>query len=318
MLNAHQLNVFLLAAENLNFTHAATQLKMSQPSVSQHIQTLEQHFGLELFYRSGRSLELTDAGLALIPLAREFIYLSKHIEETMSSIKGDVLGHLLVGCSTTTGRYILPQLLANFHREYPQVKATCQVASQKLALQMLCEGKVHLTMTSTPHLCKEAEYRKFITDQTLLIVPMDHPWADRSCISPEELADTQFIMPDEGSEMHTAVREALTSVGVSIYQLNSVMELGSAEAIALSVLEGLGAGFVSNIVVNRLVYGRVKSVEIKGLKILQDIFIGRYPGRPQSSAQTAFWEFVKGYEVSIIQESFESSIKDIPRSRISK
>ena len=108
MLNAHQLNVFLIAAENLNFTQAATQLKMSQPSVCQHIQALEQHFGLSLFHRSGRSLELTDAGLVLIPIAREFIYLSTHIEESMASIKGDVFGHLMVGCCTTTGRYILP------------------------------------------------------------------------------------------------------------------------------------------------------------------------------------------------------------------
>lgn len=271
MLNAHQLNVFLVAAENLNFTHAATQLKLSQPSVSQHIQALEQHFRIELFHRSGRSITLTDAGLALIPLAREYIYLSTHIEETITSIKGDVYGHLMVGCSTTTGRYILPQLLANFHREYPQVKATCQVASQKLAMQMLSEGKVHLAMTSTPLLCEEAEYRKFITDQTLLIVPMDHPWAEKGWITPQELANAQIILPDVGSETHTAVRESLASVGVSIYQLSSVMELGSAEAIALSVQEGLGAGFVSNIIVDRLVYDRVKPIKIQGLSIFQDI-----------------------------------------------
>lgn len=311
MLNAHQLNVFLTAAENLNFTQAATQLNMSQPSVSQHIQALEHHFGLDLFYRSGRSIELTDAGLALLPLAREFIYLSTHIEETMASIKGDVYGHLMVGCSTTTGRYILPQLLANFHREYPQVRATCQVASQELALQMLCEGKVHLALTSTPKLCKEAEFRKFITDQTLLIVPMNHAWAEKGWITPQELTNTQFILPDEGSETHTAVREALASVGISIYQLKSVMELGSAEAIALSVQEGLGAGFVSNIVVNRLVYDRVKIIEIQDLNIMQDVYISRHPGRPQSSAQTAFWEFVKGYKMSWHQNTTGIRLNEI-------
>jgi DNA-binding transcriptional LysR family regulator len=311
MLNAHQLNVFLTAAENLNFTQAATQLNMSQPSISQHIQALEHHFGLDLFYRSGRSIELTDAGLALLPLAREFIYLSTHIEETMASIKGDVYGHLMVGCSTTTGRYILPQLLANFHREYPQVRATCQVASQKLALQMLREGKVHLALTSTPKLCKEAEFRKFITDQTLLIVPMNHAWAEKGWITPQELTNTQFILPDEGSETHTAVREALASVGISIYQLKSVMELGSAEAIALSVQEGLGAGFVSNIVVNRLVYDRVKIIEIQDLNIMQDVYICRHPGRPQSNAQTAFWEFVKGYKMSWHQNTTGIRLNEI-------
>lgn len=298
MLNAHQLNVFLIAAENLNFTQAANQLKISQPSVSQHIQALEQHFGLDLFYRSGRSIELTDAGLALIPLARKYIYLSTHIEETMISLKGEVAGHLMVGCSTSTGRYILPQILTNFHREYPQVKATCQVVSQKKALEGLCEGKLHLALTSSLQFCKEIEYRQFITDQIIIIIPTDHVWAEKGWITHQELTTEQFILPDEGSETHTAVREALASIGISIYQLKSVMELGSPEAIALSVQEGLGAGFVSNIVVNRLVYDRVKTVEIQELKIMQDIYISRYLGRPQSKAQTAFWEFVKGCETS--------------------
>jgi len=311
MLNAHQLNVFLIAAENLNFTQAAAELNMSQPSVSQHIQALEQHFGLDLFHRSGRSIELTDAGLTLLPLAREFIYLSTHIDETMASIKGTVFGHLMVGCSTTTGRYILPQLLANFHREYPQVKATCQVASQELAMQMLCEGKVHLALTSTPKFCMDAEYRKFLTDQTLLIVPIDHEWSEKGWITPQELTNSHFILPDEGSETHTAVREALANVGISIYQLNSVMELGSAEAIALCVQEGLGAGFVSNIVINRLVQDRVKIIEIQDLNIMQDVYICRHLGRPQSSAQTAFWKFVNDFKMSWHQNATGIRLDDI-------
>ena len=312
MLNAHQLNVFLIAAETLNFTQAAAQLEMSQPSVSQHIQALELHFGLSLFHRSGRSLELTDAGLVLIPIAREFIYLSTHIEETMTSIKGDVFGHLMVRCSTTTGRYILPKLLANFHQEYPQVKATCQVASQEVAIQMLRDGKVHIAMTTSPELCQEAEFIKFITDKTILILPLDHPLTDKESIDPNELLDLEFILPNEGSETHIAVREALAEFGISFYQLKSVMVLGSPEAIALSVKEGLGAGFVSNIVGSKLVQNQVKSIKIRGLEINQDIYIGRNPRRPQSTAQTAFWKFVKNNVVQIQMDWVNKTHSEIP------
>ena len=76
MLDVHQLNVFLVAAETLNFTQAAQQLHMTQPSVSQHIQGLERHFDTLLFLRNGRNLELTDAGMALLPLAKEAVMLS--------------------------------------------------------------------------------------------------------------------------------------------------------------------------------------------------------------------------------------------------
>ena len=133
MLDAHQLNVFLVAAESLNFTVAARELHMTQPSVSQHIRELERHFGTRLFLRLGRRLELTDAGEALVPLAREMSALSIRIDERMESLRGEVYGHLTIGCSTTPGRYLLPGLLASFLRRHPKVEATCQVSSRQRA-----------------------------------------------------------------------------------------------------------------------------------------------------------------------------------------
>lgn len=292
MLNAHQLNVFLVAAESLNFTQAAQKLEMTQPSVSQHIQALEQHFGTDLFVRSGRGLELTDAGNTLITMAREAVYLSNHIEEKMASLKGDVYGHLMVGCSTTIGRYLLPRMLADFHNEYPQVRATCHVASQDKALQMLCDGQVHLAMASCPEYCRDVEFRQFATDHIQLIAPHDHPWTQRGEITLGDLLNAEFILPDEGSDTHLAVQEALNQRGISLYQLRSLMVLGSSEAIGLSVKEGLGVGFVSDIVVEKLVKDQVKTVVIKDLDIYQNIYIGRSKKRPSTSAQDAFWKFL--------------------------
>ena len=292
MLNVHQLNVFLAAAETLNFTQAAFGLQMTQPSVSQHIQSLEQHFGTDLFVRSGRGLELTEAGQALIPMAREIVFLSNLIEEKMASLKGDVHGHLMVGCSTTIGRYLLPRLLAEFHKEYPQVRATCHVASQARALKMLFEGQVHLAMTICPEHWKEVEFRKFAVDQILLIAPLNHPWSAQAGISLQDLLDAEFILPDEGTDTHTAVQEALNQRGISLYQLKSLMVLGSSEAIGLSVKEGLGVGFVSKVVVDKLVKGQVKTIPVQGLNIFQDVYIGRSLNRLRTSAQDAFWDFV--------------------------
>lgn len=97
MLDAHQLNVFLTAARTLNFTAAARQLHMTQPSVSQHIQALEQHFDLQLFIRSGRHLRLTDAGEALLPMAQEMVSISQSIDNKMESLKGMFTAVLLWG-----------------------------------------------------------------------------------------------------------------------------------------------------------------------------------------------------------------------------
>ena len=305
MLNLHQINVFLEASETLNFTQAAQRLEMTQPSVSQHIQALEQYFGIDLFIRSGRSLELTEAGFTLAQLARELLFLSNHIEEKMASVQGDVCGHLFVGCSTTTGRYLLPKLLAEFHREFPQVRATCQVVSPNQAAQMLCDGKVHLALTSVPELCKEAELCKFLTDTIYLVAPLNHPITTKSKVAPQELYENEFILPEVNTETFSAVQESFNQIGISIYQLKPLMVLGSPEAIGLAVKEGIGIGFVSNVIYQKIIKDQVKIIPIRGLNIHQDIFIGRSTNRACTLAQEAFWEFITNKKDSI-QEEFNA------------
>lgn len=309
MLDSHQLNVFLIAAETLNFTQAAQRLHMSQPSVSQHIQTLEKHFNTELFARAGRNLQLTDAGLALVPAAREMVRQSIQIEEMMASLQGDVYGHLIVGCSTTPGKYVLPQLLANFHRQYPKVRVTCQVTSQVQAIQALCEGDIHFALSShLEEICREVEFRQFMCENILLIAPTDHPWAQRGTIEAQELYDADFISREEESGTFIVTKEALHEIDIDISQLNTFLVLGNSEAIALAVQEGLGVGFVSSTVVERLGQDRVVSIKIENLNICRDIFIGRHAGRPATKAQSSFWNFITNLTIPIDRNERSNSI----------
>ena len=300
-LNAHQLNVFLIAAETLNFTLAAQRLNMTQPSVSQHVQSLEDYFGIPLFVRVGRNIQLTDAGTALIPLAQEMLYLAIHMEESMASLKGDVYGHLVVGCSTVTGRYLLPKLLTSFHEEFPQVKATCKISSQVDALDMLKDGKIHLALASNPPLKQDIEAHKICNEVILLICHPKHPWANLSELLPEDLLKGEFILPEEGSETHTSIRKALAAKGIAITQLRTLVSLGSLEGIALSVQEGLGAGFAPEILVNRLVKEHVRQVSIIGVNIYHEIFACRNVRRPATAAQEAFWRLITNPENLVLK-----------------
>lgn len=306
-LNTHQINVFLIASETLNFTQAAQMLEMTQPCVSQHIQALEEHFGVTLFTRAGRNIELTDAGMALVPLAREMVFLATHIEETMASLKGDVHGHLRVGCSTSTGRYILPKILATFHRRHPQVRATCHVAPQAQALEMLAEGKVHLVMASNPPVMQNVEFHAFTSEKIMLIAPLDHPWTKKPIITLEEMCQADFLLPEEGSETYAEIREALAALQHSIYELKTVVTLGSLEAITLSVYEGLGVGFVPELVINRLVQDKVALIKVQELEIHREVYVGKNTRRPATRAQEAFWDFL-----STIDSSFFSSFTSQP------
>lgn len=292
MLDAHQMNVFLAAAKTLNFTTAARQLNMTQPSVSQHIHALEQHFGTSLFTRSGRNLSLTDAGLALLPLAQRMVSLSVQIDETMESLKGEVHGHLLVGCTTTPGRYILPSLLANFLRRYPRVEATCHVTTRRNAVEMLREGELHVALAGVNEFSRDVEFRNLYSEPVVFIVPRDHPWAECDFIEPQALFEANFILREEGSGTRAVVAEGLAQAGISLDDFQPVLTLGSSEAIALSVQEGIGVGFVSQMVVTRLVQEGVTVVRIAGLDLEQKIYMGRHARHPATNALQAFWSFV--------------------------
>ncbi|MDX1615298.1 MAG: LysR family transcriptional regulator [Candidatus Promineifilaceae bacterium] len=311
MLDAHQLNVFLTASETLNFTAAARQLHMTQPSVSQHIQALEQHFQTSLFVRQGRQMVLTDAGEALVPLARRLVDWSVRIDETMESLQGQVYGHLKVGCSTTSGKYVLPFLLTSFMKRHPQVRATCQVAPRRQAVDDLCDGLIHLALASPRDFCSQVEFRKFIADPILLIVPCSHPWAHRRHIEAEELLNADFILREQGSGTFEVAAAGLESVGLSIDQLSPVLTLGNSEAIALAVEEGLGVGFVSRIVVTRLVADRVAPVRVRGLEMHQDVYIGRNTSLPGTTAQNAFWDFVTDPTNPILAELTKNGFETV-------
>lgn len=294
MLDTHRLRVFLIAAETLNFSVAAKRLHMTQPSVSQHIQALEQQLGTELFVRSSRRLCLTEAGAVLVPMAEKMVAMALQTQEVMSNLNGEVHGHLQVGCSTTPGKYILPKLLSKFIQRFPKVQATCQVHSRQEALKQLSQGKIHLALACTHEFDKDCEFYKLYEDKIVLIAPLDHPWSKTRNADLSDLQNERVIFREEESGTYNVVKRGLEKAGMRIEDLQPALTLSNAEAIAMAVQEGLGVGFVSEVVVSRLVAAGVATVYVEGLSknLRQDIYIGRNMLQPSTIAQKAFWDFV--------------------------
>ena len=293
MLDAHQLNIFTMAAELENFSEAGRHLDLSQPSVSAHIQSLERVFGTQLFHRSGRHISLTEAGEALLPLAREMVHLSIHIEETMASLSGSVVGQLRLGCSTAMGKYRLPRLIAHFRAQHPQVTVNCSVMTRQSTLSELLDGRMHLAITSAREFSKEIEYRHFATDHVILIAPAEHPWAVRTQIEPQELLREDFILREQTAGTRLVLEEGLARHGMSVNQIKAVMVLGSSEALRTAVEERIGVSFVSYLVAaDSIKLGRVVEIKVRDMELQQKLYLGRNLRRPASRAQTAFVEFI--------------------------
>lgn len=303
MLDIYEMHIFLTAAEAGSFSEAGRRLQMSQPAVSMQIRSLEKRVGVKLFKRAGRHIELTEAGVVLLPLARELVNLSVHAEETMASLKGSVVGLLKLACSTSAGKYILPKLIAGFIDEFPDVQVACDVVSRGLALDAVANGTSQLAITSLREPSRDLEYRLFTTDPIVLVVPPDHPWARLESISVDELCRGRFIVRELTSGTQQAVIQALANHDLGLNSLPKVMTLGNSEAIVMAVAEGIGVAFISRRAMEEFITSdRVVPVRVEGLDIQQQLYLVRHAHRAATGPQAAFWEFVYRPENSFLLE----------------
>jgi DNA-binding transcriptional LysR family regulator len=293
MIDLVRLEIFVSAAENLSFSEAAKSLHLSQPTVSHHIKTFEHELGVELFERSGARLVLTEAGRFLLPWARKLLRQSNELQEMMVSMQNGIVGQLRIACSTTAGKYILPQLAARFRQRYPGIGVSIlSCASEQVALRLL-EGEAHLGVVSREICGTELECQPFFDDSITLIVPANHRWALRSSIEPEELLEEPIVIREPTSGTRQVMLKELAKYDIALDDLNVFLELGNAEAIVRTVAAGYGVAFVSTLAAScPLQQGNVVAIPVKGFNLRRRIHMVRKsldePHRPQG----VFWSFV--------------------------
>jgi DNA-binding transcriptional LysR family regulator len=297
MIDIIKIETFLRAAETLNFSETAKQLHMSQPTVSHQIKTLEQELEVTLFERSGAGLRLTEAGRILLPWARRLTHDMNNLQEMMSSLEEEVVGNLHIACSTTAGKYVLPQLGARFRQRYPGIQISIPAcASDQVALDLL-KGNAHLGVLSREVDDPNLETQEFFHDRVTLIVPASHRWALRASIEPSELLEEPVIMRESTSGTRRVVLEELAKHDISLEDLNIFMELGNAEAIVRTVAAGYGVGFVSTLAATYpLERGNVIDIPVEGLILERTIYMVRNSLGEPSRSRDAFWSFVHAPE----------------------
>ena len=293
MINLHELNVFVEAALAQNFSVAARRLYLSQPAVSLHIANLEKQLGMALFHRNGRSIQLSDAGRVLLPMAQDALRQGKQIEETMSSLKGVMIGELAIACSTTVGKYILPRIVAGFRACHPQVRVTINVTSRRSALDWLLTGRAEIAVVSAKVQHAELSSQPFTEDRIILIVAADHPWADGRTVQSADLLGEPFIARENTAGTYEVLTEALAVHNVDIGQLQTVLTLANAEAIEMSVEAGIGVAFVSKLAASRgLALRRVVEVPVAGMNLTREIDMVRRRRSMVTPLQQTFWDYV--------------------------
>ncbi len=294
MINLPELRVFVAAAEELNFSRAAQRLHLSQSAVSQNIQAIERAYGVELFVRHGRSVQLSESGQAILPMAREVLNAAHLLEDRLLNTNGDVSGDLAIGCATTSGRYFVPNFLAAFQHKFPLVHTRVSLMRRSAVIERILDQTLNLGVVGCFVEHREIESQPLYEDRIIMIVPPNHPWASLERVQPVEVLEQPFVSRENSSGTYEALFDMLRQHGIAPENLNVVTELGDAEAVKMAVEKGLGITFISELMAARsLALGRVKKVAVEGFNVTQKIYLCRRVAATFTHAETKFWEFAQ-------------------------
>ncbi len=258
-----QLEAFLQVAHHRSFSRAAEALFLTQPSVTARIQSLERELGERLFERSGRSVSLTDAGIAFMPHAQRALTAVQEGADAIDSVRHGDVGNIRVGASSTIATYILPNILKRFRKLRPHVHVNLSTGASEEVIEKLLAGLVHLAVCRlSQH--PEVESLHLYNDDLALVVEPSHPFATRGRVTLAEAGREPFLFFERTSAYHGLVYSMFLRAGVAP---ESVMELDSMETMKHMVEAGLGISILPVISVEQEVQrGALKRVEIRDME----------------------------------------------------
>ncbi|WP_031513564.1 selenium metabolism-associated LysR family transcriptional regulator [Desulfofalx alkaliphila] len=270
-MNIERLRVFKKVAELKSFTRAAEELFMTQPAISKNIKLVEKFYGVNLFIRMGNQIELTDAGKKLLQFANDILELADEAKETLTDNKSQAEEKIVLGAGSTVGVYLLPQLLEQFVRRYPNIDFTIEISNAKQVLDKVTEGSIEVGVVGAIVRRPNLEYVPLMSEKLQLIVSNQHPWARQGKVAAKKLCQQPFFLREKGSGLRYLVEERLHKAGI---QLEHVTELPNNEAILRLVEAGLGVSIMSeNVIAQDLELNRVQTVQIEGMQLDHNFYM---------------------------------------------
>ena len=294
-LDLRKLEIFYRVAELKRFSHAAELLSLRQPTVSAHVQELEEASGGKLLYRVHGRVSLTPLGELLIERAKALVAFKREVHAAVEQFHGTLRGELWVGGSNIPGEYLLPPKLGAFTKKYAEVKPILRIRDSAGIVEDVVDGKVELGFIVPKVSDPKLEVKKLWHDEMVLAVPKKHPWVSRKFVRLEDLREQSFISREHGSGTLESLRQLLGNGRRSIDKLLHVsMELGSTEAVKEAIRAGFGISILSRISIrHELAEGSLVEVPIRGLNMQRDICEVFHKNRPLHPIAQAFRDFLK-------------------------
>src|SRR5688572_10857731 len=285
-LDTRQLRAFVTLARRGSFTLAAKELHLSQSAVSHSMKSLETDLGCRLFDRMSKKVLLTQAGEQLLQHADKILSEMFAARESITQLGKWGRGRLRVGASTTACQYILPEILSEFKKSYPQALITVEPGDTWEAMELLRNNQVDMALLLQPKRDDDFEFSPIFEDEMQFVMAPSHPWAKAGAVQREDVPRQQYILYNKKSFTFELVEDYFRSEDMV---LNAVMEFGSMEAIKELVKLGLGVSILAPWIARKEIEsGELVTLPLGRRKLKRTWGLLHWRGRPLSMAEETF------------------------------
>ncbi len=293
-MNIDHLKTFQEVVRLGSFSEVAKKLAISQPAVSFQIQKLEHELGIRLIDRTQRAITLTAAGKRLLKFAESVEAERDSLRADLDHMREEVSGDLLIAASTIPGEFLLPVLLAGFKQRHPAVKIQVDVSDSITVINGVRDNTYEVGFCGMPPEGQGLASFKIASDEIVLIVFPEHPFARKGEISPDELEGEPFIFREATSGTQLSLEDRLSLGGLDMRKWSPNLVLGSTQAVVSAVSAGAGIAFVSNLAIQKsLTLGMIRQVGVRGLRLSRDFYCIYRQERVVSRLLEGFINFVR-------------------------
>ncbi|MCL1632590.1 LysR family transcriptional regulator [Sporolactobacillus sp. CPB3-1] len=253
------LHYFLEVAIRKSFTKAAHHLYVTQPTISKMVRDIEDELGMVLLDRTGKEIELTDAGKIVFEQAQKIVQSFGHLSDELSDLMHAKKGKLTVGLSPMIGIQFFPGILSRFHKEFPGIDLHIAEYGAKKVADCVSEGLLEVGVT-VGHFDEE-QFHSFVffEDDLCLVVHTSSPFATFDEVRLSDLCDEHFILFPEEFSLRSMVLNSCEKAG---FQPNIVFESSQWELMVKMVSEGFGIAFLPKSILDRVDQNRESIVSI--------------------------------------------------------
>ncbi len=248
-MNLKQLEAFVMIANNNSFSLTAKQLYLTQPTVSAYISKLEYELGEKLFYRTTKDVTLTEAGKKIYIYAKDMIELAEKIENAFKKDSEESVRQMVISASSIPGAYLVPGILAEFSRIYPNVEMRVHETDSMGVLNDIREHRVDIGFVGTMVKEREIDQMPFCRDELILVTPNTERFRElkEKKLDLSWIENESWLLREDGSGTYKESIRLLNEKGIRTDKLRILARFSNTGAILLSVKEGSGISVVSRL-----------------------------------------------------------------------